>query len=173
MKHILLLTISILLLTGCRTTEANYRAAYDVAKEAREAKAAEDDGLDAETRAMLERQKMRGVSKQIVGSDTLVITSLFVKMTAGAPDRVPRYSIAVNSFSQRFNAQAMMRRLQEHGYPEAYIFETGTPDYYVATAGTNALDSIPALLRAADDARQLGAKEGFPRIIQSGGWERK
>lgn len=167
MKYFLFI-ILLFALSGCRTTEANYRAAYEVAKEAREAKAAEDDGLDAETRRMLDRQKQRGVSKQIVGADTLAITTLFVKMTDGTPDRVPRYSVTVHSFSQRFNAQAMMRRLRENGYPEAYVFETGTPDYYVATAGTDSIPALPALLKAAAKAPALG--QGFPRVIQSGGY---
>lgn len=169
MKIIIFFSIFWLALTGCRTTEANYRAAYQAARAAADARAADDDdGLDPETRAMLERQKLRGVTRQVVGTDTLLITTLFVKMTAGVPERVPRYSVAINSFSQRFNALALMHRLHDNGYPQAYVFETGAPQYYVATAGTNALDSLPTLLQAATNAPAIAPP--YPGIIQSGGF---
>lgn len=172
MKRLLFFALICALFSGCKTTEANYRAAYEVAREARDAKASEDDGLDPETRAMLARQKQRGVSRQIVGSDTLSVTTLFVKMTSGEPDRVPRYSVAVNSFSQKFNAQAMMQRLRENGYPGAYVFETGTPDYYVATAGSDSIEALPLLLEQSQRAADKGMRSGFPKIIQSGGYRK-
>lgn len=172
MKRLAIIAAALLALSSCKTSEANYRAAYQAAKSAREAKAQEDDGLDPETRALLARQQQRATSRQVIGGDTLVITTLFVKMTQGESDRVPRYSVAVNSFSQKFNALAMMKRLRENGFPGAYVFETGTPDYYVATFGTDSLPALPALLIRSRGADTLGMRSEFPRIIQSGGWRK-
>lgn len=160
------------MLTSCKTTEANYRAAYDVAK-ARQAEQQRDGDYDEETQRLLERSRQRGESTHIVGSDTIKVTTVFVKMTYGEADRVPRYSVVLNRFSQIFNAKAMCNRLRENGFADAYIFESGTPDYYVASSGTDTIAKIPEMLREAVAAKQLGTKEGYPKVICSGGWRPK
>ncbi len=160
------------LLTSCKTTEANYRAAYDVAK-ARQAEQQREGDYDEETRRLLERSRQRGESTHIVGTDTIKVTTVFVKMTYGEHDRVPRYSVVLNKFSQIFNAKAMCNRLRENGFPDAYIFESATPDYYVAAFGSDEIEAIPQMLRQAENTKQLGAKDGYPKVICSGGWRPK
>lgn len=174
MKRLIIPLIALAFIAAaCKTTEANYRAAYQVAKAAQEKKAAsaaDDDGLDDNTRRMLARQKKSGTSTHIIGSDTLKITTLFVAMVEGPYDRVPQYSVVLNAFSQIFNAKSMMKRLQDNGFADAYVFQTATPDYYVAAGGTNSIDSVPALLHGISNPASLGARAGFPAIIRSGGY---
>ncbi len=171
--RILIFVITIVsILTSCKTTEANYRAAYDVAK-ARQAQQQTDDEYDEDTMRLLERTRQRGESTHVVGSDTIKVSTVFVKMTLGETDKVPRYSVVLNRFSQIFNAKAMCKRLRENGFPHAYIFESATPEYYVALSGSNDIAEIAEMLKQAHKAKQLGTKEGYPKVICSGGWRPK
>lgn len=172
-RRLLLSLLPLCVLIGCKTNEANYRAAYEAARTKANADAAADDGLDENTRRMLARSRERATAVHIVGSDTLRVTTLFVKMTQGDYDRVPKFSVVVNAFSQVFNAKALCSRLKENGFPGAYIFENSTPDYYVAAAGSNSIDSVPEILRRVEAAGNPGSRAGFPAIIRSGGWSPK
>lgn len=151
--------------SGCKTTEANYKAAYDVAK-ARQKQTTEDDGLDRHTRDMLERQRRGHRSILIAGRDTLEVTTMFLKADKEG-DSIPQYGIAVNEFTQVFNARAMCKRLRDNGFDGAYVVHTAQPAYYVVSAGTNDPAKIPALLSLADKVRDLGMGREFPRIIRS------
>lgn len=172
MRFLIFVIAAVGLLSSCKTTEANYRAAYDVAK-ARQVEQQRDDEYDEDTMRLLERSRQRGESTHIVGADTIKVTTVFVKMTQGEHDRVPRYSVVLNRFSQIFNAKAMCRRLRENGFPNAYIFESATPEYYVATDGSNEITEMPEMLKKAQKSERLGAKNGYPKVICAGGWRPK
>lgn len=154
---------------GCRTTEANYRAAYDVAK----AKASNPDNeQDPEVKARLEQQRKRRTTVYIVGRDTIDAEAMFLSRvdTVG---RVPRFSVAVHGFEQQFNALAMMKRLKANGFPEAYVCKTAAPVFYVMTAGSDSINDIPAMVTdAANRAAALGMKRDgdYPRVIANAGW---
>lgn len=164
----------LLLLCGCRTTEANYKAAYDVAA----AKAAQRAQLDEEDRFYndLFAKQRRQRTVYIVGPDTLSVSTMMLApveqgSSPATPEQVHQYSIVVNGFEQQFNAQAMCKRLQENGFPEAYVAKVAKPYYYVMTAGTDDIKAVPALLRQADKARSLGmSKEEYPLVVKNGLW---
>lgn len=172
MRQIVFVIAILGILSSCKTTEANYRAAYDVAK-ARQAQQQSEDDYDEETMRLLERTRQRGESIHIVGTDTIKVSTVFVKMTDGVTDKVPRYSVVLNRFSQVFNAKAMCKRLRENGFPQAYIFESATPEYYVASGGSNDMSEIAEMLKSARKTGYLGTKEGYPKVICSGGWRPK
>jgi len=154
-------------LASCRTTEANYRAAYEATKASRIAAAgADDDGLDENTRRLLAQDRKNRQSKQIVDGDTISIVTLFAKMEQGPTDYVPRYSVVANAFSQVFNAKALCGRLQEAGFENAYIFRTSTPDYYVAAGGSDDIADIPAIRDALAKAGNPGSRPGFPAVVR-------
>lgn len=154
-------------LTSCRTTEANYRAAYEVAKASQErAAAADDDGLDENTRRMLALNHKNRQSVQIVGSDTLNISTIYCKLESGPTDTVPQYAVVANAFSQVFNANALRERLQQAGFKDAYILRTSTPDFYVAAAGSDNVADIPAIVSALAQAGNPGSRAGFPAVVR-------
>ncbi len=155
-------------LASCKTTEANYRAAYEATKSARDA-ADTDDGLDDNTRRMLAKNSRNRLAKHVVGSDTLSVSTLFIKLDEGqAVERLPQFSVVANAFSQVFNARALCSRLKEAGFENAYIFHTATPDYYVAAGGSDDISDIPEILRRLDAAGNPGSRAGFPAIIRDG-----
>lgn len=164
-----LLTIAALLgavLTSCRTTEANYRAAYEATKASQTAVATDDDGLDENTRRMLNLDRKQHQYVQITGTDTLKVTNVFATLEEGPVENVPQFSVVANAFSQLFNARALMKRLQEAGFEGAYIFKNSTPDYFVAAGGSDNIADIPAIEKALNDAGNPGSRAGFPAIVR-------
>lgn len=157
-----------LVAVGCKTTEANYKAAYEAAVASREPSM--PGQLDENTRRLLAMDRKNAHTKTIVDGDTLEITQLFVSMESNEPKRVPQYSVVANAFSQIFNAQALQKRLIEAGFPNAYIFKTATPDYYVAADGSNDIANIPQITNKLNEAGNPGSRAGFPVIIRSAGY---
>lgn len=164
MKKIILYIVgaSVLAFTACKTTEANYRAAYETAKER-----SRSGDLDSTVYASIRKEARPSAVK--VGADTLPLVTQNVKLTAegasaGAPLR--RYNLVVAQFKQIFNARSMKKRLADGGYPEALIVETKEPLYYViaesydnAAAALTGLNTIKA-------APPMSMKDPFPWILQ-------
>ena len=167
MNKLLIVTtlVAATLLTSCRTTEENYRAAYEATR-ASQAAAATDDGLDENTRRMLNLDKKQHQSVQIVGTDTLTVSNVFAILEEGPVEKLPQYSVVANAFSQLFNAQALLKRLREAGFEKAYIFKTPAPDYYVAAGGSDNIADIPAIRKALEAAGNPGSRPGFPAIVR-------
>lgn len=156
------------LAVGCKTTEANYKAAYDAAVASRTDNS--DGELDENTRRLLALDRKNAHTKAVVNGDTIDVTVLFVTMEEGPTDKVPQYSLTVNAFSQIFNAKALLGRLKEAGFANAYIFKSGTPDYYVAAGGSDDIADIPAMVRQLHGAGNPGSRPGFPAVVRSGGY---
>lgn len=166
-KSLFLLALGALVLGACHTTEANYRAAYDVAK-ARAARTNGDDEVDSEIQAKLDAVKRARQSVYIVGPDTLTVTTRFMARVDSADAVLPEFSVAVNGFEQKFNAMAMMKRLRENGFPGAYVARNSDQVYYVISAGSDSIKNVPALLQhARSGAASLGLAAGYPIILRN------
>ncbi|MDE6032694.1 MAG: hypothetical protein K2G15_01895 [Muribaculaceae bacterium] len=152
-------------LGACHTTEANYRAAYDVAK----AKAVADrEEIDPEVQAQIERAKKRRQQIYIVGTDTVTVTSRFVSREDEPDGEVPEFLVVVNEFEQRFNALAMMRRLRENGIPAAMVVRNSDPTYYVIAESADSVAAVPALIeKAAKETAKLGLADGYPMVLRN------
>lgn len=171
LKVFAIAAITVAGLASCKTTEENYRAAYEATKNARAAADA-DDGLDDNTRRLLAKNSRNRQAKHVVGSDTLAVATLFVKLDEGqAVERLPQFSVVANAFSQVFNARALCKRLKEAGFENAYIFHTATPDYYVAAGGSDDISEIPEILRSLAAAGNPGSRAGFPAVIRDGSYK--
>lgn len=167
LKVSVITVVAVVGFVSCKTTEANYRAAYEATRVS-QADADSDDGLDENTRRLLAKNTRNRQSVQIVDGDTIAIATLFIKLEENqAVDRLPQYSVVSNAFSQVFNARALCKRLQEAGFDHAYIFRTSTPDYYVAAAGSDNIAEVPAILKALAKAGNPGSRAGFPAVIRN------
>ncbi len=124
-----LLIAVILLLTaiGCKTTEENYRAAYQRAKDN------ERGGIDSTIYNRI-RQEARPMQIKVDG-DTVGMRSEYVAVTDGqtgiTADALKRYSVVVAQFKQLFHAKSVSRRFVEAGYAGTFIVQTREPLYYV------------------------------------------
>lgn len=152
-------------LGACHTTEANYRAAYDVAK----AKAVADQELiDPEVQAQVDRIKKRRQAVYIVGPDTVTVTTRFVSRADVEDGDVPEFLVVVREFEQQFNALSMMRRLRENGVEGAFVVRNSDPIYYVVAEASDSVAAVPALIeKAAKETAKLGLGEGFPNVLRN------
>lgn len=159
---------AMLALPACKTSEANYRAAYETAKER-----SRSGDLDSTVYARIRREARPATVK--VGNDTLPLITQNVKLTiegasAGAPLR--RYNLVVAQFKQIFNAKSMKQRLIDGGYPEALIVETREPLYYVVAESYDNAAAALSGLNAIKAAPTLAMKDPFPWILQPASFSR-
>lgn len=138
MKKLLMLMTVLAAMTGCRTTEANYRAAYEKAKAHRDSW----NGIDGTIYDSVRRQSRQ--STIAVGGIDIPALTVRVKLAEEAVGEAlaGRY-IVVGQFKQLFNARSMCRRFRDAGYGEATILMTAEPLYYVAAAAP-ATDALTA-----------------------------
>lgn len=161
------LSISIILgglalLSGCKTTEANYRQAYEAAVSQRQ----ESTGLDSTIYSRIRNSAV--TSSLIVGSDTLPLRTEYIGITKdGGIDKggLKRYNIVVGQFKQIFNARQMRERLIGDGYENTFIVHTREPLYYVVIATSDmAADMIEPWHRIKTD-KSIVLREPLPFVL--------
>lgn len=166
MKHLTIIAAiaATLSLVGCKTTEANYRQAYETTKEHQRQR-----NGDLDTPALNATGALNPRPTEVANGLTLPLATTWItaKAEAGtAPlDSIQRYNVVVARFKQIFNARQMTARLRSGSFPGAFIIRI--PDaYYVATATTadpqTALDGLDAA--RADTTIRLS--EPFPFILR-------
>lgn len=171
MKKIYPFVISILLLGvySCKTTEANYRSAYEAAKEKKEAETS-----DVEQK-LLDQQNPRTM---VVGSDTIPVRTFYIGYTRdGGADKdrsvVKGYCVTVGKFKQVFNARSMRQRLIDNGYPGAFVVHDNMKDYYVIATATNDSHQAAVDLERVRRDSSLVLKPPFPYILMPGHLHRR
>ncbi len=155
MKRILIYVAAVLCLcaSGCKTTEANYRAAYDKAMAGR----AERDSLE-QTIYGRHRQGM-GTHLSIYGTDSADVKTQRVRVTetgGGVREWLKPYSVVAVQMKQLFNAVSLRERLVDNGYPRAFVVETAEPYYYIV------VESFPTEEEAVRAASALRRAKDFP-----------
>ena len=168
----LVLPLAVLLLlgaAGCKTTEANYRTAYEKAKEKKISEKDEDDAKLMD----LQRPRMTAF-----GADTLPVRSFYIGYTRdGGADKdhsvVKGFCVVVGQFKQVFNARSMRQRLIADGYADALVVNDNMKNYYVvATTSNNAHQASLDLERVNAD-KKLVLKPPFPYVLLPGHLHRR
>lgn len=137
----------LLLLGSCKTTEENYRTAYDKAIVGRDSAMAFDSTIYGRHR--------RNVDSRYVtagNGDTVEVKTMHVKITpdgGGIAEWLAPYSVVVGQFKTLTNARSLRERVVEAGYPRAFIVENAEPYYYII------LSSWATEREAVDAAAQL------------------
>lgn len=167
MRTSTLLLAGLLLLTGlqaCKTTSANYRAAYERAT-------VERDSLELELdRTIYGRPRNDyGTRLQVVGADTVRTKVQHVRFTAdggGSPEMMHRYCVVAGQFRQGFNARMMRRALAELGYPRSFVVQTGEPYYYVVAASYDDMAQAANALAGVRRNTRLTLKAPCPFLLE-------
>ncbi len=110
------------LLGACKTSEANYREAYEKAIAGREADSAVDSTIYGKVR---QQKTVRTVDMPDGG--TAEIRAQHVRATDGTgitTDKMLQYNVVTGGFKQLFNAKSLRQRLINAGYPSTFIAET-------------------------------------------------
>ena len=164
-KILIIATGVVLLLTvgACKTTEKNYRQAYEKAVASNDRDVTEFE----HTIYNRYRAQMKDVKVDVDGQD-VPVKSIYVRVTpdgGGINEWLKRYCVVVAEFKQLFNAQSMRRRFADAGYPRAFLIENGEPYYYVVVDSS---DDAAALLKVIDALKEnspIPIKPGFPYLL--------
>lgn len=152
------------MMPACKTNEANYRQAYEIAKDKQE----KSDGGDEIPTAALNHYGMPRPQLTSEGDTIMVLTEPIAFTPEGGADRatLKRYNVVVGQFRQIFNAKAMLGRLREGGYPEACIVNTRLPLYYVITGSYATTAEASKAIEAVKTDGSLRFSEPLPFILQ-------
>lgn len=164
---ILIAALAALAISSCKTTEANYRSAYETTvAHQRERQGGLDTPELTATGALTPRPT------EVSNGVTLPIATAWLRNEHNSNvttrlDSVKRYNIVVARFRQSFNAGQMLSRLRRENYPEALVLKTAD-NYYVATSTTANPDTALARIRAVAADSSLRLKAPFPFILRPG-----
>lgn len=148
-----------LALAGCKTTEENYRKAYEVTQ------AKKYDGLTQQEVEALRREE--AMPRTVFKGDSIPMKGMYVKWVDGGPGkRALRYNVVVASFRQQFNAGSALGRMRQGGYPDAVMLADRDQRYYVAAVTTASLDTAVAVMRALGEASPVALRDPYPYILQ-------
>lgn len=166
------MTALLLMLSGCRTTEANYRASYERAVAHQNAGATTE-----ELRAVADVDAVPFVTYR---GDSIPMRSAYLtqfkafdpaKIKGQEPAEPParRYNVAVARFKQMFNGRDATRRLRLNGFPDAILLRDHDQTYFVVCQSTDTLSTaVEELRRLQADPSELplNVKAPFPYILQ-------
>jgi hypothetical protein len=153
-----------LLTASCKTTEQDYRRAYDRTINA-------VDSTRTEFSETIYGRYRRAVREEMVkvGNDTIstrIISNLKVTDDCGATtDDLKRYCVVAAEFKQLFNAKSMQERLIENG-KQAFIVENPEPFYYVLAGSFTELQPALDLIKALRSQTLIRFKEPAPYLME-------
>lgn len=156
--------LAAVVVTSCKTTEANYRAAYEKTIAARDSSESIDDTIYGK-----ERRKA-GTHTVETTSGNVEVTTQMVKVTeggGGVPENLRRYNVVAGQFKQKFNAVSLRNRLADGGYPGTFVVETAEPYYYIVTGSYASADEAAKALEALKAAKEKSIRPPCPFILDA------
>jgi hypothetical protein len=169
MKHltrtIAITLVTVVAMTACKTTESNYRNAYE-----RTVNHADSTRTEFEQTIYGKyRRQMRDVAMRIDG-DTVQTKAQRVTVTKDVVKNavtLRRYNVVVGEFKQLFNAKSMCERLIEGGHSDAFVVQTAEPYYFVIIGSFNKGAEAVACRDAIAAKPPFKLKDGLPFILQA------
>lgn len=159
--------LGILALLGavsCKTTEANYRAAYEKVMEK------QTETGDSLTTAMLRKSQEPSTITFNENGKQYPLPVLTVpvnrKVDAGQQDGLRLYCVTVGRFKQVFNAKSMCERLVGDGYAEACVVHDRQNYYYVVASSAASPAAATEQLEAVRADKRLSLRAPFPYILR-------
>lgn len=148
-----------ILFTACKTTEANYRSAYEKAKTKGESTAVDkevyDRIRDEEGPAIM---MFDGIG---LPSRGLYLSPVELDSITGS---IGKFNIATGRFKQTFNAKSMARRLRDNSYTNAFVAKDREGYYYVIAATADSASEASEILNSVKK-KGNGSVAPFPYII--------
>lgn len=165
MKKILLTLMAVVALTSlhsCKTTEANYRAAYEIAREK------QLDGGDSLVTEGLKNELLPRTL--VVGGVSLPVRTETVIVTSGRGVDVSElkvYNVVAASFKQLFNAGSFCDRLRAEGF-NAFLVENRDKTYYVVALSTREPQEAADGLEKLRGSDAVVCRKPFPYVLRAG-----
>ena len=151
-----------LLMTGCHSSEENYREAYEKAMERRQT------GVGAETYAKIEAERQRYTHVIDGDSVRLVYVNANVAKDVDSTAIAKPYNVVVASFTQRINAKSYRDRLvEECGLAGSYVLYGGNDkQYFVVAQGYDTSGEAAAMIRDLDQYLCIKLLDPIPWILK-------
>lgn len=162
MKNLFILIILLAAFTACKTSEANYRAAYE------KTIAGQEEGKALEN-TVYGTQRQLSQTVMINGNDSVPVMMKMVSVleeaapVSGAPGKL---MIAVGRFKQKFNAVSLRQRLVDDGYDDAFVVQTAEPYYYVVAMSFDKIADAAAALEKVRSNPPVAMKDPLPFILR-------
>jgi len=157
-------TFALSLVSSCKTTENNYRQAYERTMAQNDSTRNDFD----QTIYGRHRREMRSTPVSVNG-DTLDARVMLVKITedgGGMQESLKPYLIVVGEFKQLFNAKSMRERLLDKGFPGAFLVETGEPFYYVIATTASTPDEALRIINTITAKPPFRLRDGVPFALR-------
>lgn len=162
LKHIIASLLLIITVAGCKTSEANYRAAYEKAVAARE-EAQDEDSLYGNSRRNMNVRSVAGANGDVE------VRLQIVKITpdgGGTDEKMRRYNVVAAQFKQRFNAISLRNRMADK-WPDALVVETSDSYFYVIVSSQSKLDDALFELEKLQNQKLAAVKDPCPFILDA------
>lgn len=164
MKKILLFAAVVALLgfSSCRTTEANYRAAYEKAKEKQYDTGDSLSTLGLKNESLPKDMTLGGITLP-VRTEPLGVT----KNGGGSASDLKLYNVVAGTFQQRFNAVSMSQRLAGLGYQHPFVVHNRLGHYYVVAGSVSTPGEAKLLLDSLSADKSIVLKAPFPYVLRA------
>lgn len=146
---------------SCKTTEANYRAAYE------RAIAGRDSAATAFNETIYGAVRNANSHDVVVAGDTaeMQVQRVIVTQGQGNAADLRSYNIVVGQFKLLFNASSMRQRLVDAGYATTMVVETAEPYYYVVLSSHDEIGAAMKAIRGIPSDFPIAMREPLPFIL--------
>lgn len=163
-KWLMMAMVAVLMVaTSCKTTEENYRAAYEIAAER---KMGGNASMNRDLRGFIEREKRLAETRVVAGDSVRMVTER-VTMVDGENANMHRYNVVVGDFKQVFNARSFRNRINEAegNNDQSYVVMDPQKLYYVVYKGFDTEEAAAEFLCNKDNFKILVPKKD-PWIVE-------
>lgn len=146
-------------ISSCKTTEENYRRAYEKAIE-KQNEAYTSDEIDL-------MRAEEAIPRTVYRGDSIPMKGLWVNTVKidSTTMRARRYNVVAGRFRQKFTAMSMLNRMKEEGYPNALLLVDKDQAFYVAPLSTDTLDRAVETWKVLSTSSPLLLTSPFPYIL--------
>jgi len=157
---ILLCSLLLVTVSACKTTEENYRRAYQATVEK------QNEGYTDEEILSMAREE--AIPRTLFRGDSIPMRGVYVNTVKLDPPVAPalRYNVVVATFKQRFNAMSVLGRLRDGGYPDSRLLIDKDQTYYVAAFTSDSLAEAVDILRALEKSSPVAFRSPCPYILR-------
>lgn len=158
-KAICVVSIFVLIAVSCRTTEKNYREAYELAKGTGTLQDTLIANLIAEDQAPVEVEVAGRIMKMRKEYVSIVTDKDVTK------DMLKRFNVVVGRFKQLFNARSMATRMSSLGY-SSFVVVDRTSSYFVVAAATDMSEEALVMYEKVLSDNRVVYKTPFPWVLE-------
>jgi|InofroStandDraft_1065614.scaffolds.fasta_scaffold00138_68 hypothetical protein len=156
----ILLAAAAVTLHCCKTSEENYKKAYQAAIEK------QNEGYTEEE--ILNMAREEAIPRAVFNGDSIPMKGAYVNSVKLDPPvaAASRYNVIVATFKQKFNAMSVLDRLRDSGYDDGRLLIDRDQTYYVAASTTDTLARAVETLRQLQKSSPVAMKSPCPYILR-------